>query len=91
MQFILLYSTLATINIGEDNIFTNDFIDLERPLGKKATKERLNKRKAKIMLMKRGLLGSLTKMKEERKLASERKLEVRERSDAREEEMIRVK
>jgi len=30
-------------------------------------------------------------MKEERRLASERKLEVRERTDAREEEMLRVK
>ncbi|XP_062162007.1 uncharacterized protein LOC133869045 [Alnus glutinosa] len=36
--------TESPINLGEDNVSTSNFVDLERPEGMKAAKERLNKK-----------------------------------------------
>jgi hypothetical protein len=40
-------TTQAPVELGEDNISTSNFVDLERPQGRKATKEQLNKQKKK--------------------------------------------
>jgi hypothetical protein len=40
-------STQAPVELGEDNISTSNFVDLERPQGRKAAKEQLNKQKKK--------------------------------------------
>jgi hypothetical protein len=41
-----LPSTQGPINLGEDNISTSNFVDLERPEGRKSAKERWNKKES---------------------------------------------
>jgi len=79
--------TESPINLGEDNVSTSNFVDLERPEGRKAAKERLNKKKNNdnnddIVV------GLLTQMNERAMIATERKLQLMEKTSAQEDTRI---
>jgi hypothetical protein len=68
-------STQGLINLGKDNLSTSNFVYLERPEGRKAAKERLNKKNSNdnnddIVV------GLLTQMNERAMIANERKLQL---------------
>jgi hypothetical protein len=60
-------STPDSINIGENDIFTNDFVDSERPLGGKVENERLNKQNSKNSASV-DVAGILNEINEEKKM-----------------------
>jgi hypothetical protein len=51
------YSPEAVIHLGEDNDDENVIVNLERPIGKKATKEREKKKKETRLWRERGCDG----------------------------------
>ena len=57
---------LESIHLDEDNDKSNAFVDMERPLGKKAKKERLKKRKSQYNTFS-SLATKLDEIKEEKK------------------------
>jgi len=79
--------TESPINLGEDNVSTSNFVDLERLEGRKAAKERLNKKKSNdnnddIVVR------LLTQMNERAMIATERKLQLMEKTSAQEDTRI---
>ena len=65
---------LESIHLDEDNDKSNAFVDMERPLGKKAEKERLKKRKSQDNMVS-SLATNLDEIKEEKKKFHEEKME----------------
>jgi hypothetical protein len=63
---LCIYST--PINLWEDNISTDNFVDFERSLGKKAAKWRSNKQKSKDGVDDI-IVGLLIEINERRKIA----------------------
>jgi hypothetical protein len=82
------HSTHAPIDLGEDTRPTSNFVDVERPEGRKAAKERLSKQKSKDSAD--AVLGLLTQMNERAMRVSERKLQLMEEISARESEKIQI-
>ncbi|XP_028085546.1 uncharacterized protein LOC114286563 [Camellia sinensis] len=68
-----------TINRGDDYGSHDAFVDLERPIGRKAEKERIKKRKSGNC-MTLPLTGILTEIKEDNKKNSEKKIEILEKA-----------
>ncbi|KAL7235980.1 hypothetical protein ACSBR1_019289 [Camellia fascicularis] len=67
-----------TVNLGDDYGSHDAFVDLERPIGRKAEKERIKKRKSGNY-MTSPLIGILTEIKEDNKKNSEKKIEILEK------------
>ncbi|CAL5353034.1 unnamed protein product [Camellia sinensis] len=77
------------INRAKDNVSHDAYVDLERPLGRKAEKERLNKRKSKDSA------GSnyariLNGIMEDKKKANDKKMEILEKACLQEQEQNRI-
>ncbi|KAL7206007.1 hypothetical protein ACSBR2_018840 [Camellia fascicularis] len=70
--------TPDTVNLGDDYGSHDAFVDLERPIGRKAEKERIKKRKSGNY-MTSPLTGILTEIKEHNKKNSEKKIEILEK------------
>jgi hypothetical protein len=70
------------INIGENDFFTNDFVDSERTLGRKVENERLNKQKSKDSAGV-DVSGILSEINEERKIELIGKTSVQEQEQER--------
>jgi hypothetical protein len=86
------HSTHAPINLEEatiPTIPTSNFVDVDRPEGRKAAKERLSKQKSKDSADD-AVLGLLTQLNERVMRVSERKLQLMEETSARESEKIRI-
>ncbi|KAI8011813.1 Transcription factor RF2b [Camellia lanceoleosa] len=83
-------SALDSINLEDNDVLHNDNVDLERPPGRKAEKERLNKRKNKDRGNEGGspILILLEDLKEDRKKMNDKKIEMYERSYLQEQEKI---
>ncbi|GMP48337.1 hypothetical protein CsSME_00015723 [Camellia sinensis var. sinensis] len=79
-----------SINLEDNDVSHNDNVDLERPPGRKAEKERLNKRKNKDRGNEGGshILILLEDLKEDRKKMNDKKIEMYERSYLQEQEKI---
>ncbi|CAL5402850.1 unnamed protein product [Camellia sinensis] len=79
-----------SINLEDHDVSHNDNVDLERPPGRKAEKERLNKRKNKDRGNEGGspILILLEDLKEDRKKMNDKKIEMYERSYLQEQEKI---
>ncbi|KAI7992151.1 hypothetical protein LOK49_LG12G01090 [Camellia lanceoleosa] len=79
-----------SINLEDNDVLHNDNVDLERPPGRKAEKERLNKRKNKDRGNEGGspILILLEDLKEDRKKMNDKKIEMYERSYLQEQEKI---
>ncbi|KAI7981769.1 NADPH-dependent thioredoxin reductase 3 [Camellia lanceoleosa] len=79
-----------SINLEDNDVSHNDNVGLERPPGRKAEKERLNKRKNKDRGNERGstILILLEDLKEDRKKMNDKKIEIYERSYLQEQEKI---
>ncbi|CAL5368173.1 unnamed protein product [Camellia sinensis] len=67
--------TPDSINLGEDDVSPNDFVDLERPTGRKAEKERLNKRKNKESVHS-SITKTLEDIKQDKKKMIDKKIEM---------------
>ncbi|CAL5327513.1 unnamed protein product [Camellia sinensis] len=67
--------TPDSINLGEDDVSPNDFVDLERPTGRKAEKERLNKRKNKESVH-LSITKTLEDIKQDKKKMIDKKIEM---------------
>jgi hypothetical protein len=86
------HSPHAPINLEEatiPTIPTSNFVDVDRPEGRKAAKERLSKQKSKDSVDD-AVLGLLTQLNERAMRVSERKLQLMEETSARESEKIRI-
>jgi len=80
-------SPQLVINLGEVNDDENVIVDLERPIGKKATKEREKKRKSKDCGEKEIVIEVLTELTEVKKRSyEERKKDI----DMAKEEIVRI-
>ncbi|XP_028054603.1 glutathione S-transferase T3-like [Camellia sinensis] len=79
-----------SINLEDNDVSHNDNVDLERPPGRKAEKEHLNKRKNKDRGNEGGshILILLEDLKEDRKKMNDKKIEMYERSYLQEQEKI---
>ncbi|KAI8011378.1 hypothetical protein LOK49_LG06G01328 [Camellia lanceoleosa] len=79
-----------SINLEDNDVSHNDNVDLERPPGRKAEKERLNKRKNKDRGKEGGspILILLEDLKEDRKKMNDKKIEMYERLYLQEQEKI---
>jgi len=82
--------TPCWINIGENDFFTNDFVDSERTLGRKVENERLNKQKSKDSAGV-DVSGILSEINEERKIELIGKTSVQEQEQEQEQERLRFK
>uniref|UniRef100_A0A2N9EEQ3 No apical meristem-associated C-terminal domain-containing protein n=1 Tax=Fagus sylvatica TaxID=28930 RepID=A0A2N9EEQ3_FAGSY len=78
-----------SIHLDEDNDESNAFVDLERPLGKKAEKERLKKRKSQDNMVS-SLATKLDEIKEEKKKIHEEKMESMRIASEERRETIRI-
>ncbi|XP_028062904.1 glutathione S-transferase T2-like [Camellia sinensis] len=67
--------TPDSINLGEDDVSPNDFVDLERPTGRKAEKERLNKRKNQESVQS-SITKTLEDIKQDKKKMIDKKIEM---------------
>ncbi|CAL5341103.1 unnamed protein product [Camellia sinensis] len=67
--------TPDSINLGEDDVSPNDFVDLERPTSRKAEKERLNKRKNKESVHS-SITKTLEDIKQDKKKMIDKKIEM---------------
>ena len=65
------YSPKAVIHLGEDNDDENVIVNLERPIGKKATKEKEKKRKSRDCGEKEVVMEVLTELTEVKKRSYE--------------------
>ena len=85
-----------SINLAKDNASPNNFVDLERPLGKKGEKDRQKKRKSRECGNESfgegsPVLGILKEFKEEKIKLHEKNLEFFERSYILEKEKMQMK
>ena len=67
--------TPDSINQREDDVSPNAFVDLERPTGRKAEKERLNKQKNKESVHS-SITKTLEDIKEDKKKMIDKKIEM---------------
>ncbi|CAL5340630.1 unnamed protein product [Camellia sinensis] len=67
--------TPDSINLGEDDVSPNDFVDLQRPTGRKVEKERLNKRKNKESIHS-SITKTLEDIKQDKKKMIDKKIEM---------------
>lgn len=81
-------STPNLVNLGDDNVETDTFVDLEPPMGTKAAKElkRKNSENPSLTL----ISGALNEIKESIKLV-DKKMEMLDRTYAQEREKLRIK
>lgn len=84
-------STPDTINLGDDNIAADNFVDVERPIGQKAAKSRVVKRKNGENVGSTEISGVLDKIKECKSKLTEKKLEMLGKTYDQEQEKIRIK
>ncbi|CAL5405051.1 unnamed protein product [Camellia sinensis] len=77
------------INLAEDDVSHDAYVDLERPLGWKAEKERLNKRKSKDSAGS-NYAGILNGIMEDKKKANDKKMEILEKACLQEQEQNRI-
>ncbi|CAL5332421.1 unnamed protein product [Camellia sinensis] len=82
-------SGIEAINLEEDDVSHDAYVDLERPLGRKAKKERLNKRKSKDSAGS-NYAGLLNEIMEEKKKANDKKMEILEKACLQEQEQNRI-
>lgn len=82
--------TLNAINLEDDNVSADNFVDLERPTGIKAEKKNF-KRKNNEIQSSTQISGALEKITESRNKLVNKKLEMLEKTYAQEEEKIRIK
>ncbi|KAH7850962.1 hypothetical protein Vadar_005261 [Vaccinium darrowii] len=82
--------TLNAINLEDDNVPTDNFVDLERPTGIKAEKKNFNQKNNEIQSSTQ-ISGALEKITESRNKLVNKKLEMLEKTYAQEEEKIRIK
>jgi hypothetical protein len=75
------------IHLGDDNDDENDIVDLERPIGKKAAKEREKKRKSKDCGDKEIMTEVLTELTEVKKRSYEERMKI---IDTAKEEIVRI-
>jgi len=75
------------IHLGDDNDDENDIVDLERPIGKKATKEREKKRRSKDCGDKEIMTEVLTELTEVKKRSYEERMKI---IDTAKEEIVRI-
>ncbi|CAL5382050.1 unnamed protein product [Camellia sinensis] len=83
--------TPDSINLGNKDALCNDYEDLERPPGRKAEKDHLNKRKSKDHGNDGGglpIVILLEEVKEEKRKMNDKKIEMYERSYLQEQEKI---
>jgi hypothetical protein len=78
------------IQLEENDASQAAFVNLERPLGRKSEKARLNKRKSSDSLC-ANLEGILTDMQEAKKLKSDEKKEILERACSQTEQLIQIR
>ncbi|KAI8007800.1 hypothetical protein LOK49_LG07G00817 [Camellia lanceoleosa] len=81
--------TPEAINLAEDDVSHDAYVDLERPLGRKAEKERLNKRKSKDSAGS-NYAGILNGIMEDKKKANDKKIEILEKACLQEQEQNRI-
>ncbi|CAL5414910.1 unnamed protein product [Camellia sinensis] len=79
----------TAINLSEDDVSHDAYVDLERPLGRKAEKERLNKRKSKDSAGS-NYAGILNGIMEDKKKANDKKMEILEKACLQEQEHNRI-
>ncbi|CAL5393767.1 unnamed protein product [Camellia sinensis] len=79
-----------SINLSEDDVSHDAYVDLERPLGRKAEKERLNKRKSKDSAGS-NYAGILNGIMEDKKKANDKKMEILEKACLQELEQERIR
>ncbi|KAG5554667.1 hypothetical protein RHGRI_012279 [Rhododendron griersonianum] len=84
-------STPDTINLGDDNVAADNFVDLERPTGQKAAKARVVKRKNGENVGSTEISGVLDKIKECKSKLTDKKLEMLGKTYDQEQEKIRIK
>ncbi|KAF5957206.1 hypothetical protein HYC85_004431 [Camellia sinensis] len=77
------------INLAEDDVSHDAYVDLERPLGRKDEKERLNKRKSKDSAGS-NYAGILNGIMEDKKKANDKKMEILEKACLQEQEQNRI-
>ncbi|CAL5396719.1 unnamed protein product [Camellia sinensis] len=77
------------INLADDDVSHDAYVDLERPLGRKAEKERLNKRKSKDSAGS-NYAGILNGIMEDKKKANDKKMEILEKACLQEQEQNRI-
>ncbi|CAL5433568.1 unnamed protein product [Camellia sinensis] len=77
------------INLAEDDVSHDAYVDLERPLGRKAEKERLNKRKSKDSASS-NYARILNGIMEDKKKANDKKMEILEKACLQEQEQNRI-
>ncbi|CAL5330963.1 unnamed protein product [Camellia sinensis] len=77
------------INLAEDDVSHDAYVDLERPLGRKAEKERLNKRKSKDSAGS-NYVGILNGIMEDKKKANDKKMEILEKACLQEQEQNHI-
>jgi hypothetical protein len=82
-------STPESIHIREDEVSHASFVDLARPPGRKAEKERLKKQKGNDSMIS-NLEGILSDIKEQRQKRYEEKMEILERAYFQIEELIQI-
>jgi hypothetical protein len=80
-------SPQPVIHLGDDNDDENDIVDLERPIGKKAAKEREKKRKSKDCGDKEIMTEVLTELTEVKKRSYEERMKI---IDTAKEEIVRI-
>uniref|UniRef100_A0A2N9IL80 No apical meristem-associated C-terminal domain-containing protein n=1 Tax=Fagus sylvatica TaxID=28930 RepID=A0A2N9IL80_FAGSY len=83
-------SASEPIQLEENDASQAAFVNLERPLGRKSEKARLNKRKSSDSLC-ANLEGILTDMQEAKKLKSDGKKEILERASSQTEQLIQIR
>uniref|UniRef100_A0A2N9J5B1 No apical meristem-associated C-terminal domain-containing protein n=1 Tax=Fagus sylvatica TaxID=28930 RepID=A0A2N9J5B1_FAGSY len=83
-------SASEPIQLEENDASQAAFVNLERPLGRKSEKARLNKRKSSDSLC-ANLEGILTDMQEAKKLKSDGKKEILERACSQTEQLIQIR
>lgn len=82
-------STPELVNLGDDNVETDNFVGLEQPMGTKAVKQL--KRKNSENPSSTPISGALNEIKESKIKLVDKKMEMLERTYAQEQEKLRIK